>query len=172
MKKKLLPFFIVLVFVVIFILFYKGLEESNIYTPNTKIEDKIPIFKTTDFYSGASLNSSEIFEFEKTYLLNIWSSWCVPCRNEHPLLMNLKEDSKIIIIGMNYKDNKKNAQKFLKELGNPYSKVLVDLDGTIAIDWGAYGVPESYFIRNDKIIKRYIGPLNRQLIDEMKLLIK
>ena len=172
MKKKFLPLFMVMVFGFIFIIFYKGLEDSNIYTPDTKLKNKVPIFKTKDFYSGVSLNSSDIFEFDKNYLLNIWSSWCVPCRQEHPLLMKLNEDSKIIIIGMNYKDNKKNAQSFLKELGNPYEMVLVDLDGTIAIDWGAYGVPESYLIHNNKIIKKFIGPLNQQLINEMKLLVK
>ena len=171
-KKKFLPLFIVIVFGFIFIVFYKGLEDSNIYTPDTKLKNKVPIFKTKDFFSGVSLNSSDIFEFDKNYLLNIWSSWCVPCRQEHPLLMKLNEDSKIIIIGMNYKDNKKNAQSFLKELGNPYEMVLVDLDGTIAIDWGAYGVPESYLIYNNKIIKKFIGPLNQQLINEMKLLVK
>ena len=172
MKKKFLPLFMVIVFGFIFIVFYKGLKDSNIYTPDTKLKNKVPIFKTKDFYSGVSLNSSDIFEFDKNYLLNIWSSWCVPCRQEHPLLMKLNEDSKIIIIGMNYKDNKKNAQSFLKELGNPYEMVLVDLDGTIAIDWGAYGVPESYLIYNNKIIKKFIGPLNQQLINEMKLLVK
>ena len=172
MKKKFLPLFMVIVFGFILIVFYKGLEDSNIYTPDTKLKNKVPIFKTKDFYSGVSLNSSDIFEFDKNYLLNIWSSWCVPCRQEHPLLMKLNEDSKIIIIGMNYKDNKKNAQSFLKELGNPYEMVLVDLDGTIAIDWGAYGVPESYLIYNNKIIKKFIGPLNQQLINEMKLLVK
>ena len=172
MKKKFLPLFMVMVFGFIFIIFYKGLEDSNIYTPDTKLKNKVPIFKTKDFYSGVSLNSSDIFEFDKNYLLNIWSSWCVPCRQEHPLLMKINEDSKIIIIGMNYKDNKKNAQSFLKELGNPYEMVLVDLDGTIAIDWGAYGVPESYLIYNNKIIKKFIGPLNQQSINEMKLLVK
>ena len=172
MKKKLLSFFIVLVFGVIFIIFYKGLEDSKIYTPKINVNNEIPLFKTKDFYSGMSLNSSDIFEFDKTYLLNIWSSWCVPCKQEHPLLMNLNNESKINIIGMNYKDNKKNAESFLKKLGDPYKRVFVDLDGTIAIEWGAYGVPESYLINNNKIIKKYIGPLNQQSINEIKLLIK
>ena len=162
----------VLVFGVIFIIFYKGLEDSNIYTPNINIKNEIPVFKSRDFYSGISLNSSDIFEFDKTYLLNIWSSWCVPCRQEHPLLVDLKEEGKINIIGMNYKDNRKNAENFLQDLGNPYKEVFIDLDGTIAIEWGAYGVPESFLIHNNKIIKKYIGPLNQQLIYEMKLLVK
>jgi len=162
----------VLVFGVIFIIFYKGLEDSNIYTPNINIKNEIPVFKSRDFYSGISLNSSDIFEFDKTYLLNIWSSWCVPCRQEHPLLVDLKEEGKINIIGMNYKDNRKNAENFLQDLGNPYKEVFIDLDGTIAIEWGAYGVPESFLIHNNKIIKKYIGPLNEKLIDEIKILIK
>ena len=90
MKTKFLPLFMVIVFGFIFIVFYKGLEDSNIYTPDTKLKNKIPIFKTKDFYSGVSLNSSDIFEFDKNYLLNIWSSWCVPCREEHFLLIDLK----------------------------------------------------------------------------------
>ena len=86
--------------------------------------------------------------------------------------MRLNLDNKINVIGMNYKDNKKNAKKFLDELGNPYNKILTDLDGTIAIEWGAYGVPESFLIYNNKILKKYTGPLNSKIINEMKLLIK
>ena len=172
MKKKLIPLFIIFLFGGTFFVFYKSLEDSNIYTPDTEIKNNIPIFVTKDLYSDISLSSSDIFKSDKVYLVNIWSSWCVPCRQEHPLLMKLKKDGKIIIVGINYKDNKKNAQNFLKELGNPYEMVLVDLDGTIAIDWGAYGVPESYFIYSNKVIKKFIGPLNQQSIEKIKLLIK
>ena len=125
-----------------------------------------------DFFSEKSLKSSNIFELDKIYLLNIWSSWCVPCRQEHTFLMNLNSGNKLNIIGMNYKDNPRNAEKFLKELGNPYKEIFIDLDGTIAIEWAAYGVPESFLIYNNKIIKKYIGPLNQKSIDEINLLIK
>ena len=172
MKKKLLPFFVVIIFVIVFIVFYKGLKDTNIYTPDLNVKKDIPIFNSKDFYSEKVLKSSDIFEFDKTYLLNIWSSWCVPCRQEHPLLMTLKQNDKIDIIGLNYKDNKKNAVKFLQELGNPYEKIFIDLDGTQAIEWGAYGVPESFLIYNNEIIKKYIGPLNEDLISEIKYLIK
>ena len=172
MKNKILPSSVILIFGIIFVIFYKGLEDSKIYTPKINLNNEIPLFKTKDFYSSTSLNSTDIFKFNKIYLLNIWSSWCVPCKKEHSLLMNLKKESKINIIGMNYKDNKKNAESFLKELGDPYKKVFVDLEGTIAIEWGAYGVPESYLIYNNKIIKKYIGPLNQQSINDIKLLIK
>ena len=172
MKKKLLPFFVVIIFGIVFIVFYKGLEDTNIYTPDLNVQKDIPIFNSKDFYSEKALKSSDIFEFDKTYLLNIWSSWCVPCRQEHPLLMTLKQNDKIDIIGLNYKDNKKNAVIFLQELGNPYEKIFIDLDGTQAIEWGAYGVPESFLIYNNEIIKKYIGPLNEDLISEIKYLIK
>ena len=172
MKNKILPFFIIIIFSLIFIIFYKGLEDSNIYTPDINVKNDIPKFDTKDFFSEENLKSSNIFESDKIYLLNIWSSWCVPCRQEHSFLMNLNLENKIKIIGMNYKDNKKNAENFLKELGNPFKEIFIDLDGTIAIEWGAYGVPESFLIYNNKIIKKYVGPLNQELIHEIRLLIK
>ena len=172
MKKKFLPFLIILLFGFIFVVFYKGLDDTNIYTPDIKVKNDIPKFNTQNFYSGINLYSSDIFEFNKVYLLNIWSSWCVPCRQEHELLMSLKDDNKINVIGMNYKDNKKNAQDFLEELGNPYKEIFIDTDGTIAIEFGAYGVPESFLILNNKIVKKYIGPLNKKLINEIKEITK
>ena len=172
MKNKILPFFVILVFGIIFYVFYKGLEDSNIYIPDANIKNDIPVFNTKDFSSSKNLHSSSIFKSDKSYLVNIWSSWCVPCRKEHPLLMSLNLENKLNIIGMNYKDNKKNAENFLKELGNPYKEIFIDIDGTIAIEWGAYGVPESFLIYNNKIIKKYIGPLNQKLIDEIKILVK
>tara|TARA_B100001057_G_scaffold51403_1_gene45688 strand:- start:251 stop:769 length:519 start_codon:yes stop_codon:yes gene_type:complete len=172
MKNKILPFSVIIFFGVIFFIFYKGLDDSKIYTPDINTKKEIPVFKTKEFFSGENVKSSNIFELDKIYLLNIWSSWCVPCRQEHPFLMNLNLDNKVNIIGMNYKDNVKNAEKFLKELGNPYKEIFIDLDGTLAIEWAAYGVPESFLIHNNEIIKKYIGPLNQQLVDEINLFIK
>ena len=171
MKIKILPIFVILFFVSIFLALYKGLDDSNIYTPDVNRKN-IPIFKTKNFYSGKNLESSNIFEVDKTYLLNIWSSWCVPCRQEHSILMSFSESKKVDVIGINYKDSKKNAQRFLNELGNPYEKIIFDKEGIYAIEWGAYGVPESFLIHNGMIIKKYIGPLNSQSIKEIKQLIE
>ena len=91
MKNKLLPLSITFIFIIIFIFFYKGLQNSNIYTPETKINIKVPSFDGELFYEKKIINSSELFQVDKYYLLNIWSSWCVPCRQEHPLLMNLSK---------------------------------------------------------------------------------
>ena len=172
MKNKTLPFSVIIFFGIIFLIFFKSLKDTKIYTPNLNTKKEVPSFNTKGFFSGKNVKSSGIFKLDKIYLLNIWSSWCVPCRQEHQFLMNLSIDNKVNIIGMNYKDNLKNAENFLKELGNPYKEIFIDSDGTIAIEWGAYGVPESFLIYNNEIIKNYIGPLNQQLIDEINLLIK
>ena len=172
MKNKILPFSVIIIFGIIFFIFYKSLKDSKIYTPNINTKKEIPVFNTKDFFSGKDMKSSSIFELDKIYLLNIWSSWCVPCRQEHPFLMNLNLKNKVSIIGMNYKDNLKNAEDFLNELGNPYKEIFIDFEGTIAIEWGAYGVPESFLIYNNEVIKKYIGPLNQELINEIELFIK
>jgi len=172
MKNRLLPIFITSIFVIIFIFFYKGLKNTNVYTPEIKINNTIPSFTGDLFYSDEIINSSYFFKPDEFYLLNIWSSWCVPCRNEHSLLMSLKESKKIKVVGINFKDKKINAEKFLFELGNPYEKIIFDQEGIIAIEWGAYGVPESFLIKDGIIIKRYIGPLDKKLTKEIEYIIK
>ena len=172
MKNKLIPLSIFFVFVIIFIIFYKGLQNTNIYTPNSKSSFEVPSVSVKLFNSNEIVNTLEIFSSDKFYLLNIWSSWCVPCRQEHSILMELTKNDNLEVIGINYKDTKKNANNFLKELGNPYDNIIFDNKGTNAIEWGAYGVPESFLINNNKIIKKYIGPLNKGSMEEIKLFIK
>ena len=172
MKNKLIPLSIFLVFIVIFIIFYRGLQNTNIYTPNAKSSFEVPSVSVRLFNSNEIVNTLEIFSSDKFYLLNIWSSWCVPCRQEHSILMELTKNDNLGVIGINYKDTKKNANNFLKELGNPYDNIIFDNKGTNAIEWGAYGVPESFLINNNKIIKKYIGPLNERSMEEIKSFIK
>ena len=172
MKKKLIPYSIVFIFLIIFAVFYKSLKDTNIYTPEVNIKNDIPILSTELLFSSEKLNTTEIFKLNKFYLLNIWASWCVPCRDEHPLLMSLSKNNRLTIIGINYKDNEKNAKSFLAELGNPYEKIIVDKNGTNSIEWGAYGVPENFIIYNNKVIKKYIGPLNQDLFVEIQKIVK
>jgi cytochrome c biogenesis protein CcmG/thiol:disulfide interchange protein DsbE len=172
MKNKILPISIVFVFIIIFIIFYQGLQNTNIYTPDSKTSFEVPSVSVKLFNSDEIINTLEIFNSDKFYLLNIWSSWCVPCKQEHPILMELMQNDNLKVIGLNYKDTKKNANNFLKELGNPYDNIIFDNKGTNAIEWGAYGVPESFLINNNKIIKKYIGPLNKGSIEEIKSFIK
>ena len=172
MKNKFLPLSIIFIFVIVFIIFYKGLQNTNIYIPEVTTNNEIPSFSARLLNSNKVINSSEIFESNKFYLLNIWSSWCIPCKQEHPFLIELKKDKNIEVIGINYKDTQVNANKFLDELGDPYDQIIFDKDGTISIEWGAFGVPESFLIYNHNIIKKYIGPLNNELINEIQLKIK
>ena len=172
MKNKILPVTVTLIFIMIFVTFYKGLQDSNIYTPETSSNNEIPAFSVRLFYSNEIINSSEIFDLDQFYLLNIWSSWCLPCRQEHSLLMDLAKNKNIKIFGLNYKDKRSNAEIFLKELGNPYEQIIFDVEGVNAIELGAYGVPETFLIFKNKIIKKYIGPLNQDSIEQIKQLIK
>ena len=172
MKIKIFPTFLIISLLIIFIIFYKGLQNSNIYTPNANNEKNIPIFETKIFDSEDTVNSKNFFLDNKFYLLNIWASWCVPCRNEHSFLISLSKKRDIEIIGLNYKDNIKNAENFIRELGNPYSVIFLDLDGTISIEWGAYGVPETFLIYDKKIIKKIIGPINDDSFAEIEKMIK
>ena len=172
MKIKFFPTFLAIIFFIIFIIFYKGLQNSNIYTPKTNIEKNVPFFKAKLLNSSKELRSEEIFNNNKFYLLNIWASWCKPCRDEHPFLMKLSENKNIKIIGLNYKDSIKNANFFLSELKNPYQLLISDPDGTISIEWGAYGVPETFLINNNKIIKKISGPINEVSFLEIEKIIQ
>ena len=172
MRIRILPIIFSVIFVIIFFILYKGLQNSNIYIPKTNIEKDIPSFKAKIFNTDHEISSEEIFKSDKFYLMNIWASWCLPCRDEHVFLMNLSKQKSIEIIGLNYKDNNENAKNFLKNLDNPYKTILSDKDGTIAIEWGAYGVPENFLIYNKKILKKIIGPINNESLLEIKKLIQ
>lgn len=167
MQNKLLLIFFIVLFGFIFFIFFKSLDKESTYSPNKIIKKDIPVFVSKIFNSNRNFTSKEVFNKDEYYLLNIWASWCIPCKEEHHLIMNLSKIKKINVIGLNYKDNMGNAKKFLKDLGNPYEKILIDHNGTLAIEWGAYGVPESFFIFKDKILKRYIGPLNKENVNEI-----
>jgi len=95
----------------------------------------------------------------KVSVVNVWGSWCMPCRQEHPLLMELAKDDRIRLVGFNYKDQPENARRFLGELGNPFDAVGVDQSGRSAIEWGVYGVPETFLVGPDgKIRYKHVGP--------------
>ena len=93
-------------------------------------------------------------------LVNVWASWCVACRHEHQLLVDLSRQNVVNIIGLNYKDDSANAKLWLQRLGNPYSVTLVDREGRAGIDWGVYGVPETFVVDRDGMVRyKHIGPL-------------
>ena len=173
MKNKLNLIIIFLFLSFCFVIFYKGLSNSNTYTPKVNYKKNIPVFEARDFNSNTNITSEKVFEKDIYYLVNIWASWCVPCREEHSLLMELSKNQSIKLIGLNYRDNLKNAKEFINKLGNPYSQILVDDKGTLGIEFGAYGVPETFLIdKNKKIIKKFVGPINQEILNSIKLIIK
>lgn len=103
-------------------------------------------------------------------VVNVWASWCVPCRQEHPFLDKLAEDGRFRLVGINYKDEPENALRFLGQLGNPFAAVGADKKGRTAIDWGVYGVPETFVVAADGTIAyKFIGPIGEQGLRERLL---
>ena len=173
MKKNKLFIITLSLILICFFVFFKGLNKSNIYVPSELSGKKIFLFDSKTLFTNQKININDLIIEDKIYLLNIWSSWCIPCIAEHKILMELSKNSSIEIIGLNYKDNLFNAKKFIDELGNPYSEILIDKNGIISIELGAYGVPETLIFDKDKIIlKKIIGPLNNELLKKIKFLTK
>ena len=166
---KNIKFIIIILFsFFIFFIFLKGLDKPSNYLPEktlNKIETNL-VFK--NLYDQEEILLEELIKNNSFSIINIWASWCLPCREEHYYLLKLKNINKINIIGVNYKDKKSNALKFLSDLKNPYSEVLIDKDGIKSIELGAIGVPETYLVnKNQVIIKKYVGPLDNLKFKEI-----
>jgi cytochrome c biogenesis protein CcmG, thiol:disulfide interchange protein DsbE len=114
------------------------------------------------------INSSDFIG--RITVLNVFASWCAPCRQEHPFLIELAKDKRFALVGLNYKDAAENATRFLAELGNPYATIGTDISGRAGIEWGVYGVPETYIIGKDGIIQyKHVGPVDAKSISQMLL---
>ena len=172
MKNRYYKYSIVIFLIFTFFIFYYGLKEKNFYTPEDISIKQFPNLILNDFYTNSEISFDDILIGNNYYLVNIWASWCLPCREEHPYLVQLKKKLSIKIIGINYKDKRDNALKFLDEYENPYLTILTDNNGIASIEIGAYGVPESFILNKEKkIIKKIIGPIDRKKFNEIKELI-
>lgn len=120
---------------------------------------------------GISLPGLDSSSFAgKVTLVNVFASWCAPCRDEHPVLMAIAQDKRFDLVGLNYKDKPENARRFLGDLGNPYRAVGVDTAGRTAIDWGVYGVPETFVIgRDGKVAFKHVGPITPESAQKVLL---
>ena len=171
MKVKFSFIFVFLIIIFILFVLFNSLFENNNYIP--KKTNKIENIQIEEFYSGNNFKLKELFGNEKYIIINIWASWCIPCRQEHKFIKNISEINNLKLIGLNYKDNKNNAQKFLDELGNSYDIILKDENGTKSIFLGAYGVPETFIIDKElNILRKYIGPINLENEIEIENLVK
>ena len=174
MKREFKFFLIIFIFVFIFFVLFQGLKDKNYYEPYDTLNTEISNFKSEEFFSNKEIMFDDVLKNKNLTVLNIWASWCAPCRIEHKYIIQLASESKINLIGLNYKDKISNAKDFINEFGNPYNLILIDKHGLNSIELGAYGVPETYIIKNSnkKIIKKYIGPLNQTKINEIKKILK
>jgi cytochrome c biogenesis protein CcmG, thiol:disulfide interchange protein DsbE len=130
--------------------------------PSVLIDRPLPEFALPPIMEGEGdgLKTSDLAA--GVYVLNIWGSWCGPCRLEHPILMLLAADQRFKLVGIDYKDVAENAARFLGALGNPFSRIGADRQGTTFIDLGSYGVPETFVVKDGIIVHKFIGPLSEE----------
>jgi cytochrome c biogenesis protein CcmG/thiol:disulfide interchange protein DsbE len=153
-------------FVVLGAFLYKGLHMDPHQVPSPLIGKPAPEFRLTQVADpGKSLSRDELLG--KVWLLNVWASWCVSCREEHPVLVEFAKTGVVPIYGLDYKDTRDEALKWLGALGNPYQASLFDQDGRVGIDYGVYGVPETYVIDKSGTIRyKQIGPITPEILEE------
>jgi len=172
MKKQIfiVPFiFFILILLVFFYLLI--IERNPTELPSNLLNKNVPKFEANSLIKKEKFISSEEFGKE-IVLVNFFATWCKPCRNEHKYIKSFANEKKIKVIGINYKDNKEKTIKWLKNLGNPYSDIPVDKNGRIAIEWGVFGIPETFIVNSKGIIKyRHIGAINKTVYKKINLLI-
>lgn len=148
-------------------LFYFGLSRDDANNlPSMMIGRDAPAFiNVTDLRDDPAPTADDLTA-EGVKFVNFWASWCGPCRAEHPLLEQMSDDG-LNLIGINYKDAPDNALGFLAELGDPFNKIGADNSGRTGLEWGVYGVPETFVIDgNGKVLYRHPGPLTQRILDE------
>ena len=166
MKRFLLPLgvFLVLVFFL-----GVGLHRDPREIPSPFIGKPAPTFTLTQLQDPDKTFSPKDME-GKVWLLNVWASWCVACREEHPVLLEFARSGVVPIMGLNYKDSRKDGIDALNQLGNPYQLSAFDADGRVGIDYGVYGVPETFLIDKHGVIRyKQIGPVTPEAISEKLL---
>jgi cytochrome c biogenesis protein CcmG/thiol:disulfide interchange protein DsbE len=146
-----------------------GLERDPRLVPSPLIDKPVPVFGLPPV-KGRDLGLSSGDLQGEVSLVNVFASWCVACREEHPLLMRLKAQGTVPIHGLNYKDQPDDAVRWLATMGDPYTRTGADIDGRVAIDWGVYGVPETFIVdRQGRIAYKQIGAITPEILDRTLL---
>ncbi|MDE3830774.1 DsbE family thiol:disulfide interchange protein [Sinorhizobium meliloti] len=164
-----------LIFAVLALIFWSQLNSGRDVSeiPSALIGTKAPMLAMPPLEGAATPSGEPMPALDdatvkgKLTLVNVWASWCVPCRQEHPIILELSKDPRLNVVGINYKDRNENALRFLGELGNPFSAIGVDPNGKAAINWGVYGIPESFLVAADgTILYKRAGPFDEKSLRE------
>ena len=162
MKRFLIP---LAVFIVLVGFLAVGLRLNPREVPSPLINKPAPAFTLPELTDPQRMFSEKDM-LGKVWLLNVWASWCVSCREEHPVLVAFSKRKIVPVYGLNYKDDRKDALAWLEKLGNPYTMSIMDRDGRIGINYGVYGVPETYVIDKKGVIRyKQIGPVTPEILD-------
>ncbi len=160
--RHLLP---VILFLVLVVFFGVGLFREPRLVPSPLIGKPAPEFDVPTLHDPDRRFTRETL-LGKVSLYNVFASWCTACRQEHPLLMELSRSGQVTIFGLNYKDQREDALRWLEALGDPYTDIAYDQPGRSAIDWGVYGVPETFVVDANGVIRhKHIGPLTREVLE-------
>jgi cytochrome c biogenesis protein CcmG, thiol:disulfide interchange protein DsbE len=166
MKRYLLP---LIVFLGLVVFLAVGLKRDPHEIPSPLINKPAPAFSLPRLDAPDQRLSAQDLRGQ-VWLLNVWASWCVACRQEHPLLVELSKTGQVKMYGLNYKDKRDDALGWLQKLGNPYLQSLSDTEGLVGIDYGVYGVPETFVIDKQGVIRhKHIGPVTEQALRETLL---
>lgn len=146
-----------------------GLKLNPREVPSPLVDKPAPAFRVAQLRDPQASFALEEMR-GKVWLLNVWASWCVSCRQEHPVLVELQRSGVVPLVGLNYKDARADALEYLARHGDPYSAIPVDPQGTVGFDYGVYGTPETFLIDAQGVIRyKHIGPLTRDTLDRVLL---
>ena len=164
--KKILNLLPLIAFVVLVVVLYSFLTQDNDQLESVLVDKSVPEFTLPDLENSEIIISKSSIN-KLPALINVWATWCVACKVEHPFLMKLKEESVLTVYGLNYKDNRSKAMKLLEIEGNPFELSIFDQQGKLAIDLGVYGAPETFFVDKEGIIReRHVGVLTTKVWKE------
>ncbi len=173
MNKKTIGFIApLLIFCTLLGFLAVGLTRNPHELPSPLIGKPAPAFSSPDLlYPEQIFRSTQLKG--KVWLLNVWASWCTACRIEHPLLSEIARRNRTPIVGLNYKDSNKDALAWLQKFGNPYTHLPVDANGDVGIQYGVYGVPETYLVdKSGRITFKHVGPITPKVVEQLLLTIK
>ena len=160
--QNIIKILISIVFLFVIGVFFVGLNKDTNYNTNSLIGKKIPNI-SLEYFDKNKFYKNNDFKKNDYTLINFWASWCAPCRIEHPVLIQLSKEKNLKLVGVNFKDKKIQADKFLNDYGNPYDFLTKDEQGKYSVNLGVYGIPESILINKDlTILKKFVGPLSAE----------